>query len=49
MGLGAFILVALIALAIAIIMLWGAFSALYHVGRFLWHLMFTGKWRWDKP
>ena len=39
MGLAAVIAVALIALAIAGVMLWGAFEALVRVGRYLWWLL----------
>ncbi len=39
MALAGIVVVALIALVVTGIMLWGAFSALVHVSRALWHLL----------
>ena len=39
MGLAIIIGVVLIALAIVVVMLWGAFGALARVSRFLWRLL----------
>ncbi|MFC1909285.1 hypothetical protein ACFLXD_05475 [Chloroflexota bacterium] len=39
MGLAVIIGVVLIALAIVAVMIWGAFGALVHVGRYLWRLL----------
>ena len=39
MGIAVAFGVVLIALAIAVVMLWGAFEALVRLGRFLWRLL----------
>ncbi|MFH1003611.1 MAG: hypothetical protein V1780_05645 [Chloroflexota bacterium] len=43
MGLAAVFILLLIALATVVVMLWGAFEALVHVGRFLWRLLWNSE------